>query len=141
MPSAARASSHLGIGFTSISRKSPGRDESINVHLTTARQLYNIVLRSSATVSWNSTFLKSLRSIPVPLCEELSTCLDLKRELRWPGPTTSYPQHAPQHYEATAQHAYTLDPPASFIAQQSAITMAQSHSNKVALPPLSPPQR
>jgi hypothetical protein len=41
---------------------------------------------------------------------ELSTCLDLRRDQRWPGPppTRSLPTHAPPSQHAHARHAYGL---------------------------------
>ena len=73
---------------------------------------------------------------------ELSTCLDLRRDQRWPGPppTRSLPTHAPPSQHANARHAYGLYPPDCSIAPPSANTMPQTSSNKVASPPPSKPQ-
>jgi hypothetical protein len=73
---------------------------------------------------------------------ELSTCLDLRRDQRWPGPPTRSlpPTHAPPSQHANARHAYALYPLDSSIAPPSANTMPQSHSNKVASPQPSRPQ-
>jgi hypothetical protein len=73
---------------------------------------------------------------------ELSTCLDLRRDQRWPGPPTRSlpPTHDPPSQHANARHAYALYPLDSSIAPRSANTMPQSRSNKVASPLPSRPQ-